>query len=56
LAAEREHVPRIYIEGGFSKNRLFIACLKKHFPDAEIVLSEYTSGAALGAVLQVLGM
>jgi sugar (pentulose or hexulose) kinase len=54
LAAEGKNFPQMFLEGGFSKNKLFIACLKKHFPAMELKISGMASGASLGAALQVM--
>jgi len=56
LAAEGQEFSKIFIEGGFSKNQVFIASLKKQLPGVEIIISEYSSGASLGAAMQVLGI
>jgi len=56
LAAEGKEFSKIFIEGGFSKNPFFIACLKKQLSGVEIIISDYSSGASLGAAMQVLGI
>lgn len=56
LASEGKIFQQMFLEGGFSKNPLFIACLKKHFPDMDLKISDYTSGASLGAALQMKGL
>jgi L-fuculokinase len=56
LASEGKKFKRIFLEGGFSKNQLFLACLKKQLPNIEIIISTYSSGASLGAAMQVMGI
>lgn len=56
LASEGIKFKKIFLEGGFSKNQLFIACLKKQLPSVEIIISGYSSGASLGAAMQVMNI
>jgi glycerol kinase len=55
LASEGKVFQRMYIDGGFSKNKIFIQSLKIQYPDLEIMVSEFSSGASLGAAMQVKG-
>ena len=55
MASEGKEFQRMYIDGGFSKNKIFIQSLKIQFPDLEIMVSEFSSGASLGAAMQVKG-
>jgi L-fuculokinase len=51
LALGRSKLKRIFIDGGFSSNELFVALLKKAFPDFEFLISEKPLGSAIGAAL-----
>lgn len=42
---------RIYIDGGFSDNKIFLALLKKHFPQQKIKAKPASFACALGASL-----
>ena len=55
MASEGKVFQRMYIDGGFSKNKIFIQSLKKQLPDLEIMVSDHTSGTSLGAAMQVKG-
>lgn len=53
IASEGKECQRMYIDGGFSKNEIFIHCLKMQLPTTELIISDYSSGASLGAAMQV---
>ena len=55
IASEGKIFQRMYIDGGFSKNNIFIQSLKIQLPATEIIVSEFSSGASLGAAMQVKG-
>ena len=55
IATEGKVFHRMYIDGGFSKNNIFIQSLKIQLPSTEIIVSEFSSGASLGAAMQVKG-
>lgn len=55
IASEGKKFHRMYIDGGFTKNEIFIQCLKMQLPTTEIIISDYSSGASLGAAMQVKG-
>ena len=55
IATEGKVFQRMYIDGGFSKNNIFIQSLKIQLPSTEIIVSEFSSGASLGAAMQVKG-
>ncbi len=44
-------VRKIYIDGGFSQNDLFIYYLAQHFPDCKIRMTHSPMGSSLGAAL-----
>lgn len=46
-------VRRIFIDGGFSKNEIFMALLAQAFPEMEIFASEVAQATALGAALAI---
>ena len=45
---------KIYIDGGFSDNKIFLALLKKQFPSQKIKAKPASFACALGAA-QILG-
>jgi L-fuculokinase len=53
LALGKTNVKRIYIDGGFASNALFVEMLGKAFEEIEIVTSASSLGSALGAALAV---
>ena len=55
IATEGKIFQRMYIDGGFSKNNIFIDSLRIQLPATEIIVSEFSSGASLGAAMQVKG-
>ncbi len=55
IATEGKVFQRMYIDGGFSRNKIFIESLKIQLPSTVIMVSEFTSGASLGAAMQVKG-
>lgn len=44
-------VEQIYVDGGFSKNKIFMTILAKSFPDKKVFASEVAQATALGAAL-----
>ena len=46
-------IERIYLDGGFQKNQIFIKHLARSFADLEVYCSDFSLGAALGAALSV---
>lgn len=48
-------IKRLYIEGGFVKNELFIKLIKSELSDYKIKVSKLSPGPALGAALLVQG-
>ncbi len=46
-------IERIYLDGGFQKNQIFIKHLARSFVDLEVYCSDFSLGAALGAALSV---
>jgi sugar (pentulose or hexulose) kinase len=51
LALGRSPVRRIFVDGGFSKNALYLALLAQAFPDLEVCAAEVAQATALGAAL-----
>jgi sugar (pentulose or hexulose) kinase len=41
----------LLVDGGFSKNKIFMHLLQNNFPDLNIVISENSQGTALGAAM-----
>lgn len=54
LAKGTSTVRKIYIDGGFIDNELFIQLLAAQLPDFELIVTEAPLGAALGAAMAVL--
>ena len=46
-------IERIYLDGGFQKNQIFVKHLARNFADLEVYCSEFPLGAALGAALSI---
>jgi sugar (pentulose or hexulose) kinase len=46
-------IERIYLDGGFQKNQIFVKHLARSFADLEVYCSDFSLGAALGAALSV---
>jgi len=46
-------IERIYLDGGFQKNQVFVKHLSRCFADLEVYRSDFALGAALGAALTV---
>ena len=46
-------IERIYLDGGFQKNQIFIKHLARSFADLEVYCNDFSLGAALGAALSV---
>lgn len=53
LAAEYkiDNFEYLLVDGGFSKNKIFMHLLQDNFPDLNIVISENSQGTALGAAM-----
>lgn len=46
-------VSRMFIDGGFNANEIFVGMLRKKLPNLEILTSDFALGTALGAALLV---
>ena len=59
IAAERAigntNLKKIYIDGGFADNDLFVGLLRKHFAGYEVVTTSSPLGSALGAAMVLPG-
>jgi L-fuculokinase len=53
LALGKSKVKRIYVDGGFSKNEIYMNLLARMFPKLEIFAAEVAQATALGAALAV---
>lgn len=51
LALGRTGVRTVYVDGGFSKNRLYMSGLARKFPEMSIIPAEVGQATALGAAL-----
>jgi L-fuculokinase len=48
-----EEVPRIFVDGGFGKNHLFMEMLRKALPDREVWTVEVPQASAIGAAMVI---
>lgn len=53
LVLKGTHVKRIFVEGGFSQNKVFMNLLAIHFRDHEVFAAFMTRASALGAALVI---
>lgn len=53
LVLNDSNVKRIFVEGGFSKNNLFMNLLSKQFPEYEIFAASMPQASAMGAALVI---
>lgn len=56
LALGQTGVRTLYVDGGFSKNRLYISGLSRHFPEMRVIPAEVGQATALGAALSRHGV
>ncbi|HSN07568.1 MAG TPA: FGGY-family carbohydrate kinase, partial [Hanamia sp.] len=53
LVLEGTHVKRIFVDGGFSKNEIYMHLLADAFPDIEVFAASMAQATALGAALSL---
>ena len=53
LAIGNSPVKRIFVDGGFSKNEIYMQLLAVAFPEMEVYAAEVAQATALGAALAV---
>ena len=53
LVLTNSPVKRIFIDGGFNANTIFLEMLRKKLPDLEIIPSDFPNGSALGAAMLI---
>ena len=53
LVLEGSRVRRIFIDGGFNANMIFLEMLRKKLPELEIIPSDFPNGSALGAAMLI---
>lgn len=53
LVTDNAHVDRLFIDGGFNANDIFVEMLRKKLPHLKIVPSDFPNGSALGAAMLV---
>jgi glycerol kinase len=46
-------VQRLFVDGGFNANPIFLELLRKKLPGIELVPSDFPNGSALGAAMLV---
>jgi sugar (pentulose or hexulose) kinase len=54
-AKGNSEIKKLYVEGGFSKNEMFLKMLKESLSDWDIIPSENSQGTALGAAMVING-
>ncbi|MFT4033466.1 MAG: FGGY family carbohydrate kinase [Siphonobacter sp.] len=53
LAKGNTHIRRIFVDGGFSRNDIYLRLLAMAFPECEVMASEIAQASALGAALVI---
>ncbi|MFN3404289.1 MAG: FGGY-family carbohydrate kinase [Cytophagaceae bacterium] len=53
LIADDNNAGKIFVDGGFSKNFIFMQFVANHFPEKQVMSSEIAQATALGAALEV---
>ena len=52
-ALGKQKIKRLYIDGGFSDNDIYIKLLTHHFPNKKILTTDASLGSALGAAIAI---
>jgi sugar (pentulose or hexulose) kinase len=55
LIQGEKKVQKIFVDGGFSQNELYLKMLAAALPEKQVIAAEAASGSALGAALAVRG-
>ena len=53
MAAGDEHIEKLYIDGGFSDNDVYIKLLSYYLRDMELRTTDSSLGSALGAAITI---
>ena len=53
VLSENTPVRRIFVDGGFSKNPIYMNLLARQFPDMEIFAASVAQATAIGAALAI---
>lgn len=53
LVLEGAPVARLFVDGGFNANPIFLELLRKKLPEIELIPSDFPNGSALGAAMLV---
>jgi hypothetical protein len=53
LVLDDAPVDRLFVDGGFNANDIFLGMLRKKLPGMEIIPSDFPNGSALGAAMLV---
>ena len=53
LVLDNGPVNRLFVDGGFNANDIFLGMLRKKLPGLEIIPSDFPNGSALGAAMLV---
>jgi glycerol kinase len=53
LVLKGTHVKRIFVDGGFSKNNIYMYLLAEAFPSVEVYAASLAQASALGAALAI---
>ena len=51
LAIGKSHIRRIFVDGGFSRNEIYMALMAAAFPDMEVFAAEIPQATAMGAAM-----
>jgi len=54
-AIGRSPVEKIYLDGGFTGNDIFMTLLARAFPEYELLTAQSSHGSALGAAMAISG-
>ena len=53
LAIGKTRIQRIFVDGGFSKNEIFMNLLAEAFPELEVFAAEVAQATAIGAAMAI---
>jgi glycerol kinase len=53
LVLEGAPVQRLFVDGGFNANPIFLELLRRKLPGIELIPSDFPNGSALGAAMLV---
>lgn len=53
LVLDEAKIKRLFVDGGFNANPIFLEMLSKKLPNLEIIVSDFPNGSALGAAMLI---